>query len=269
MRAEPTHQERIAEHEHHTAPLSPQTQHEHLAGQNKENFARVNQGKPAIAATARAADFSSHSAIPARAAGAAYHPPAMSPKEARGPAVAGNRPLTPGNSGNANRPTGGTKPSPQGRSNQGFRPFTPPSKGGVASTASGNQNHPVGNRPAPANSNNANRTTGGSSPSPQNRSNGGFRPFSPPSKAGAGSPTGGNQDYANHGRVNEARPQNRPGQARPQDQSRPQNQPRPESASRPMPQARPSAPRPEQHRPSPPPPPKNQAPARDEHHKGR
>lgn len=262
VRAEPTQQERMAEHEQHTAPVAAQTQHEHLASQNKENFARVNQGKPAIAATAKAGDFSGRSAIPARAAGAAYHPPAMSPKEARGPAVAGNRPLTPANSNNANRPTGGTKPSPQDKSNQGFRPFTPPSKGGAANTAGGNQNHPTGSMPA--NSNGANRMTGSSSPSPQNKSNSGFRPFTPPSKGNAGSTAGTNQNHPNQSPVNQARPQNRATEAHQQNQPRPQNQPHTESASRPMPQPKPSAARPEPHKSSPPPPPKNQP----EHHKG-
>jgi len=276
VRAEPTQQERMAEHEQHTAPLAPQTQHEHLASQNKENFARVNQGKPAIAATARAGDFSNRSAIPARAAGAAYHPPAMSPKEARGPAVAGNRRLTPANSNNANRPTAGTKPSPQDKSNQGFRPFTPPSKGGSGGAVGGNQSRPSGN-------------SNGSSP---NKSNGEFRPFTPPSKGGSGTAGGGNQNRANESRVNEARPENqshpqnpsrpanqsrpqnpsRPAdQSRPQNpsrpanQPRPQNQPRPESPSRPIPQPRQNAPRPEPHKSSPPPPPKNQP----EHHTGK
>jgi hypothetical protein len=104
VRAEPSTQERAAEHEQHVAPLSMQTQHEHMASQNRENFASENHGRPAIAATAKPADFSSRSAVPARAAGGDYHPPAMSPKEAR---VASN----PGNRGN---------------SNDGFRPFTPP-----------------------------------------------------------------------------------------------------------------------------------------------
>jgi len=240
VKAEPTEQERVAEHEQHTAPLATQQQHEHLASQNKQNFASVNQGKPAIAATAKAGDFSSHSAIPARAAGAAYHAPAMSPKEARGPAVAGNRPFTPANSNSANRPTVGTKPSPQDKSNQGFRPFNPPSKGGAGSAAGGNQNHAAGN-------------SNGSTPSPQNKSDSGFRPFAPPSKGGAGSTAGGNQNHANESRVNE---------------NRPQNQPHPESASRPMPQPKQSAPRPEPHKSSPPPP-RNQAPPKEEHHKGR
>ncbi len=102
--ARPTAQEEAAAHEQHTAPLAEQTQHEHLAAQNRQNFASENHGRPAVAATARPGDFSNRSAVPARAAGGEYHTPAMSPREARGPS-------TPANNGN---------------SNEGFRPFTKP-----------------------------------------------------------------------------------------------------------------------------------------------
>jgi hypothetical protein len=109
--ARPTREEQSYAHEHHTAPLESQTRHEHAASQNRQNFARENHGRPAVAATARPGDFGSHSAVPARAAGGEYHAPAMSPREARvTPASAGNR-------GNA-----------KGNSNQGSRSFTPPSK---------------------------------------------------------------------------------------------------------------------------------------------
>src|SRR5579871_1301492 len=73
VKAQPTAQEQMAEHEQHTPMLASQTQHQTMASQNRQNFASVNQGKPAIAATARPGDFSSHSAIPARAAGGTYH----------------------------------------------------------------------------------------------------------------------------------------------------------------------------------------------------
>src|SRR5271157_103074 len=110
--ARPTPQETAAANEQHTAPLPAQTQHETLAAQNKQNFASVNQGRPAIAATARAGDFSSHSVIPARAAGGEYHAPAMSPREARGPSMpakantsGGFRSFTPPNSNNSQNKT--------------------------------------------------------------------------------------------------------------------------------------------------------------------
>src|SRR5579863_10122462 len=85
LQARPTHEEEVAEHEHHTAPLAAQTQHEHAASQNRQNFASENHGRPAIAATARPGEFSGRGVVSARAAGGTYHAPAMSPREARGP----------------------------------------------------------------------------------------------------------------------------------------------------------------------------------------
>ena len=113
VKAVPTAQEEAAAHETHTAPLAEQTHHEQAASQNRQNFASENHGRPAVAATARPADFSSHSVVPARAAGGEYHTPEISPKEARVASPAGNK----------------------GGPNEGFRPFTPPVKAG-ASTGS-------------------------------------------------------------------------------------------------------------------------------------
>jgi hypothetical protein len=111
--ARATAEEEAAAREQHTAPLAAQTQHEQMASQNRQNFAAENHGRPAIAATAKPGDFSSRSAVPARAAGAEYHAPAMSPKESR----VATPPANAGNKGNAN---------------EGFRPFTPPNKSGSA-----------------------------------------------------------------------------------------------------------------------------------------
>ena len=113
VEAHPSAQEEAYAREPHTAPLAVQAQHAQLAAQNRQNFASVNQGRPAIAATARPGDFSSHSAVAARTAGAEYHAPAMSPKEARVASPAASHSTT------ANNNRG---------NNEGFRPFTPPAK---------------------------------------------------------------------------------------------------------------------------------------------
>src|SRR5438067_2889330 len=68
VKAVPTAQEEAAAHETHTAPLAEQTHHEQAASQNRLNFACENHGRPAVAATARPADFSSHAVVPGRAA---------------------------------------------------------------------------------------------------------------------------------------------------------------------------------------------------------
>jgi len=151
IEARPTHQEEIAAHEQHVAPLAAQSQHERLASQNRQNFASQNHGRPAVAATARAGDFSSRSAVPARAAGGEYHAPAMSPRQARVSASPANR----------------------GTSNQGFRPFTPPARNGgsAGNTARENTSRPNPSHSNPSQSNVARPQSGSSMghPAPQPR----------------------------------------------------------------------------------------------------
>ncbi len=74
-------QERFA-HEHHVAAIAAQRQQMRDASHNRALFARENNGRPAIAATARPGDFKTH-VVAAKEAGGAYHPPAISPREAR------------------------------------------------------------------------------------------------------------------------------------------------------------------------------------------
>ena len=125
VQARATAQEERYAHEPHQAALASQMQHEHAAAGNRQNFAAENHGRPAIAATARPGDFSGHSAVAARSAGGQYHAPAMSPREARGSAPAGNR----------------------GGSNQGFRPFTPPNSSNSRNGNSTQRNNEGGSRP--------------------------------------------------------------------------------------------------------------------------
>jgi len=83
VHARATAQEEAYGREKHTPALPSQAEHQHLASQNRQNFASENHGRPAIAATAKPADFSSHSAVSARSSGGEYHASKMSPKEAR------------------------------------------------------------------------------------------------------------------------------------------------------------------------------------------
>lgn len=127
IQARPTPEEERYAHEQHTPALAAQTQQEHMAMQNRDNFASVNHGRPAVAATSRPGDFSSHSAIGARSAGGEYHAPAMSPREARA-------------SETNNRSEGG-------RSNEGFRSFTPPAKNNGGNARGESQNRGNESRP--------------------------------------------------------------------------------------------------------------------------
>ncbi len=159
--ARPTAQEETYSHESHTAAVAAQTEHEHAASQNKQLFASQNHGRPAIAATARPGDFSGRNVTRATAAGAAYHAPKISPKEARG--FAGNSASSPAarneaakpaknNAGNSNAGRSNAGRSNAGRTNAARTNDRP---------ATGAANHPAHNNAhnnaSPANANNAAR----------------------------------------------------------------------------------------------------------------
>jgi hypothetical protein len=90
INARPTREEERFEREPHREALTDQVRHERSASQNRLLFASENHGRPAIAATGRPGEFSGRDVVRSRAAGAPYHPPKISPQEARGPA-GGNR----------------------------------------------------------------------------------------------------------------------------------------------------------------------------------
>jgi len=73
--ARPTPQQEAAMHERHLPPAAPQTQHLRAARSNPELRASANHGKPPVAATVRPGAFRGREAVPAREAGAPYHPP--------------------------------------------------------------------------------------------------------------------------------------------------------------------------------------------------
>lgn len=75
INARPTPQEEAAAHQRHLPPASAQREQVQAARGNPQFRASANHGKPPVAATARAGDFT-HEAVPAREAGAPYHPPA-------------------------------------------------------------------------------------------------------------------------------------------------------------------------------------------------
>jgi hypothetical protein len=257
IEARPTAQQLAAEHERHQAPLPIQTQHQQGAARNRELFASVNRGRPPVAATARPADF--HSAVPARAAGAPYRAPEISPREARGPAVAGNRPLTATNSNNVNRTANRPINSPNPRNNSkansprndGFRPFTPPTRANLPNHSSDysrpassprpndrrtSTNRPFADRPSdnrptrelnhPPSASRLSNSRAENFPRPQNES----RPQSAPRPPQAQGPTRELSHPPSASRLSNSRAENFP---RPQNESRPQSAPRPPQAQGP------------------------------------
>ena len=81
--ARPTAQEIAYSHEPHQSPVPAQVQQREAASHNRAMFASTNHGAPAVAATARPGQFSGAGVVRAKAAGAPYRAPAMSPGEAR------------------------------------------------------------------------------------------------------------------------------------------------------------------------------------------
>ena len=122
VRARPTPQQEAAVHERHRPAIGPQVQHQQAAKGNRQLFASVNHGRPAVAATPHPADFSH--AVPARAAGGAYRAPKISPRRA-----VANR------SGRQNGTLGSTNPRPSNP-----RPSNPPSSESNRSQAAPTRN---------------------------------------------------------------------------------------------------------------------------------
>jgi hypothetical protein len=99
--ARPTPAEQTAAREKHIAPTAMQTRHETTAASNRQLLASVNHGRPAIAATAKPAEFSGRGVVAAKQAGAPYKaPPARGAEQAR----TNNAVPRPGNGNNVGRP---------------------------------------------------------------------------------------------------------------------------------------------------------------------
>jgi hypothetical protein len=198
--ARPTARDEEYAREPHREVIAAQVEHQHAASQNRALFARENHGRPAVAATAKAGEFSGRGVVAARAAGAAYHEPKMSPKEARSPA----RPE--GNAARANPERSNTERGNTGEANKGSHSVTPPAKGTAikSNRGEGAANHTATNNRGAENKPNAARTA-----------------TPPPSSSHA----------ANGSRpVNEGKPAS---EARPRAESRPVNAPHPQNESRP------------------------------------
>jgi hypothetical protein len=100
INARPTAAQESAMHERHIPPVAAQNQQVEAARGNQQLRASVNQGRPPIAATAKAGAFSGGGVVPAKAAGAPYHPPAnraAGNAAASHPANEAARPATPAN----------------------------------------------------------------------------------------------------------------------------------------------------------------------------
>ena len=66
--AKPTAAQETYAHAQHTPPTAAQTEHQHAAASDRSQFASVNHGKPAVAATAKPGEMKGAGVVPAKAA---------------------------------------------------------------------------------------------------------------------------------------------------------------------------------------------------------
>jgi hypothetical protein len=234
-----TPQELAASRERHTAPLAAQVQQRQLASSNRDLLASVNHGAPAIAATARPAQFSGAGVVKAQSAGAAYRVPAAEANATNRPNAAPSRNAVPrppssnvGGAQTATRPQNGEmstsvpKPSP---SQPSSRPS--PSQPSPTSTQSRDVPRPPSSMTRPTSSYSQNSPSS-STPQTSRTSN---VPRPPASTGQQGAQRSASQT-ATQGNSNVPRPQSPPRpesamQGHPQGGQR-QAPPRPESAPR-------------------------------------
>ena len=76
IEARPTAAEERVMHDRHVGPVQAQNQQVQTARGDQQLRASVNQGRPPIAATPKPGEFKEHGVVPAKEAGAPYHPPA-------------------------------------------------------------------------------------------------------------------------------------------------------------------------------------------------
>src|ERR1700683_4365857 len=112
--ARPTAEQEAYGRERHTPPSASQVSHAREASRNPEMAASRNHGAPAVAATARPREFTGAGVVRAKAAGAPYHAPAMSPKEARAPAGGKPAPSRTAGAARRRRPARGSRTSTPG-----------------------------------------------------------------------------------------------------------------------------------------------------------
>jgi hypothetical protein len=128
INARPRPQDEVAQRERHIAPVAVQARHVQEARSNPQQRASVNMGRPAVAATPKPGDFKARNVVPAREAGAPYHPPANRGGN-QGRPQNGNE-ARPQNSNEARQQNNATRPPVHPRDLPAVqRPSNPPNTG--------------------------------------------------------------------------------------------------------------------------------------------
>ena len=101
--AHATSAELAAEHEHHVAATSMQTQHEQMARNDRTMLASQNHGSPAVAATARPGQFHGQGVVAARSEGSNGNRPNSFANNNRNTAMQNDRPPSARTNGSPNQ----------------------------------------------------------------------------------------------------------------------------------------------------------------------
>lgn len=126
VEARPTPQQESYANERHVGPVAAQTQHVQAARSNPQLRASANQGKPPIAATARATDFKT-GVVASKQAGGEYKAPP--PNAARGNEARPAAPAKPGAENHPENTAEGHADPPSHASEVQPHKFTPPNTG--------------------------------------------------------------------------------------------------------------------------------------------
>ena len=158
--ARPTSAELVAEHDHHVAATSMQSQHEQMARSDRSMLASENHGRPTVAATARPGQFHGQGVAAARSAGSNGNRPNSfagnnnnrnaAAQNDRPPSARSNGSNGSFNQNNSNRPNTATQnfsPHSQQNSPNGSHPSTNNSNGNHPNNTNGNTSHPNTSRP--------------------------------------------------------------------------------------------------------------------------
>jgi len=159
--ARPTSAELAAEHDHHIAATSVQTQHEQMARSDRTMLASENHGRPAVAATAKPGQFHGQGVVAARSANTSVNRPNSSAGNNRNASMQNDRPPNARSNGsnsslnqnNSNRPNTATQnlsqrsQQSQPRSPNGPHPAGSNQNANRANNTNGNSGHANSSRP--------------------------------------------------------------------------------------------------------------------------
>ncbi len=144
VRREPSSTERQFAQERHVQATQEQSRHETAAARNPQLLAKNNGGRPAVAATAKPADFSRQSAVPARAAGGRVNPATLHasakamPAPVKSAAAAPHSNAAPANRNVTRAPNAGVKTPSNAAMNHGNNQQARGQTNSAASRGSGN-----------------------------------------------------------------------------------------------------------------------------------